>query len=386
MILAIDVGKGTEDILLLDESKPIENTIQIVLPSTAQILRDQLYNDDSDLIFISGSLMAGEPWHKVVYDKCAENPNSVIMTETAARSLRYNLDQVRAKKVKILSDSEFDKEYEKNKKKQDEIKEFPMYPNRFSISHYSISDINFDRIEAILAASDIDPNDISKVLLCVQDHGEPVDANQSARDYRMSAIYSRLDNNGRLEDLMFRSDEIPQELPRLNSVAESVLKYFSHLSTNDVYVMDSSPSVVLGVVGDLYPKDITVDNKHLIVNLGNGHTLAAFMKGDVVELLYELHTGGLITDSFFEELDLILKGKLTHEDVLQKGAHGIYRRNNPDENQIISTYLPILVIGPNREKIKNIHDEISFSHPGGSMMMSGPLGLIRAFNYLSNKN
>ncbi len=386
MILSIDVGKGTEDLLLFDENKQIENTIQIVLPSTAQILRDQLLDDDSDLIFISGSLMAGEPWHKVVYDKCAEKPNCVIMTEIAARSLRYNLEQVRSKNVRVLSNKEFEAEYEKYRKKQEEIDEFPMYSTRLTLSRYSISDINFDRIETILNTSEIKKNDITKILLCVQDHGEPGDPNQSARDFRMSAIYSRLDQSGRLEALMFRSDEIPQELPRLRSVAQDALKYFSHLTYNDIYVMDSSPAVVLGVVSDLYPADISDEKEHLIVNLGNGHTLATFMKGSVVELVYELHTGALDVGGFAEDLDLILKGKLCHEDVLKKGAHGIYRRNIPDDNQILDNYLPILVIGPNRNKIKNINEEITFPHPGGSMMMSGPIGLIRAFHYLINKN
>lgn len=385
MILAIDVGKGTEDLLLFNEQKKVENTVQIVLPSTAQILKDQLLSDDSELIFISGSLMAGEPWHKVVYDKCATKPHSVIMTETAARSLRYNLDQVKSKHVKVLSDSDFEKEYEKYKREQEEIDEFPMYSTRLSISRYSISDINFDRIEAILEGSNINRNEIKKVLLCVQDHGEPADPNQSARDFRMSAIYNRLDQSGKLEDLMFRSEAIPKDLPRLSSVAQSALQYFTHLSAKDVYVMDSSPAVVLGVVDNLDSTEISDEKKHLIVNLGNGHTLVTYMRGDIVELVYELHTGALKPDEFADDLDLILRGKLTHEDVLKKGAHGIYRRNSPDEDQTLDDYLPILVIGPNRYKIKNIHGKISFPHPGGSMMMSGPLGLIRAYNYL-NKN
>ena len=256
MILSIDVGKGTEDILIFDENKQIENAIQLVLPSTAQILKDQLLDDDSELIFISGSLMAGEPWHKVVYDKCAANPNSVIMTETAARSLRYSLDQVRSKNVMVLSDSEFEMEYEQQKKKQEETDEFPMYSTRLSISRYSISDINFGRIEAVLKGSNIDLKRIRKVLLCVQDHGEPSDPNQSARDFRMTAIYSRLDENGRLENLMFRSADIPKDLPRLKSVANSAINFFSHLDADDIYVMDSSPAVILGVINDLHPQEI----------------------------------------------------------------------------------------------------------------------------------
>ena len=46
-ILAIDVGKGTEDILLIKEQNiedlnNVSNTIQLVLPSTAQIMKNRL--------------------------------------------------------------------------------------------------------------------------------------------------------------------------------------------------------------------------------------------------------------------------------------------------------------------------------------------------------
>jgi len=258
-----------------------------------------------------------------------------------------------------------------------------MYSTRITLSHYSISDINFNRIEAILKGAEIDKDDITKVLLAVQDHGEPADANQSARDFRMSAIYGRLDHSGRLEDLMFRSEDIPEDLPRLGSVAESALNYFSHLNTDDIFVMDSSPAVILGVIDDL--DEVSVDKRQLIINLGNGHTLVTYMRGEIVEVVYELHTGALNPDGFLEDLDLILGDQLTHEDVLAKGAHGIYKRENTNDNHAFDEYLPLLVIGPNRGKIRKIHNKISFPHPGGSMMMSGPLGLIKAYNYLTRK-
>ena len=102
LILAIDIGKGTEDAMLYDPKKPMENAIQLVLPSTAQILAKSISKAKSDNICISGELMAGEPWHKEVYARCKRLPESVVMTKTAALSLRYNLDQVRNKGVKIV--------------------------------------------------------------------------------------------------------------------------------------------------------------------------------------------------------------------------------------------------------------------------------------------
>ena len=78
MKLLIDVGKGTEDIMLKKDDIPLHNSIQIVAPSMAQILAKQLRSDISDHIFIDGDLIAGEPWHKEIY-WIAKN-KSVYMT------------------------------------------------------------------------------------------------------------------------------------------------------------------------------------------------------------------------------------------------------------------------------------------------------------------
>ena len=40
-ILAIDVGTGTQDILLFDSTQPIENALQLIMPSPTQIASTQ---------------------------------------------------------------------------------------------------------------------------------------------------------------------------------------------------------------------------------------------------------------------------------------------------------------------------------------------------------
>ena len=120
------MGKGTEDVMIFQQGTRIENSIQIVSPSTAQILAKKINQINKRPILIKGELMAGEPWHKEVYKLCAEAPESVIMTNSTARSLRYVLDQVRSKGVKIVEDDEID-----------------LYEG----SVLEISDINWKRIE-----------------------------------------------------------------------------------------------------------------------------------------------------------------------------------------------------------------------------------------------
>ncbi|MHA2099107.1 MAG: DUF1786 family protein [Candidatus Kariarchaeaceae archaeon] len=357
MILSIDVGKGTEDVLFYQEGIPIENSIQMIVPSTAQLLAKQISNIHGRPIRIRGELMAGEPWHKSVYAISEADPNGVIMTETAARSLRYVLDQVRSKGVKIVKDQDI---------------------YTYTGPLVNVADIDWDRIFQILEASEIKKSDITKVLLCCQDHGEPEDPEQSTRDFRMKTVYKNLEIRGRLEDLLFETNNIPDDLPRLKSIALSALKAIPHLSEKDILVMDSSPAVILGAVS--YGNDF-----ELIVNVGNGHTLAVIIKNKLVEAIYEIHTGGIILDNFTENIRRLAKGELSHEEALKSGGHGVFIRNEIKmKNTDIDNLFPMKVIGPKRDKIKTL--DVKYVNPGGSMMMSGPIGLLRAYHLLNGLN
>ena len=111
-ILIIDVGKGTEDILLIKEQDienldDISNSIQLVVPSTAQLLKDHLTKiHPKESILFTGYTMAGEPWNKIIYRKCQLNPETVFMTEQSALSLKYDLDFIKSKGI-IIEDDNF---------------------------------------------------------------------------------------------------------------------------------------------------------------------------------------------------------------------------------------------------------------------------------------
>ncbi|OLS27174.1 MAG: hypothetical protein HeimC2_12840 [Candidatus Heimdallarchaeota archaeon LC_2] len=356
LILCIDVGKGTEDILLYQENQLIENSIQMILPSTAQLLVKKIERIKTRPLRINGDLMAGEPWHKSVYAISESEPNAVIMTKTAARSLRYMLDQVRSKGIKIVEDGEI---------------------NDFDGPIIEISDVDWNRIFKILEGSGIGKKEITKVLLCCQDHGEPEDPKQSTRDFRMKTVYRDLGIQGRLEDLLFESSLIPDSLPRLKSIASSALRIFTHLKNNDVFVMDSSPAVILGAVR--YVKDY-----ELVVNVGNGHTLAVILKNKLVEAIYEIHTGGIKLENFIENIQRLAMGNLSHEETLKSGGHGVFIRNEMKmKYPEIQNLFPMSVIGPNRAKLKTL--DIKYVNPGGNMMMAGPIGLLRAYHHLTGK-
>ncbi|MFN3762893.1 MAG: pyruvate formate lyase-activating protein, partial [Anaerolineae bacterium] len=62
-ILAIDVGAGTQDILLWEAGQPMENNVKLVLPSWTTVLARQVRQATREgrPLFLTGNLMGGGP-------------------------------------------------------------------------------------------------------------------------------------------------------------------------------------------------------------------------------------------------------------------------------------------------------------------------------------
>ena len=58
-ILAIDVGTGTQDILIYNDEKELENSIKLVLPSPHLYISQQIKEIENDIYF-DGEIMGGE--------------------------------------------------------------------------------------------------------------------------------------------------------------------------------------------------------------------------------------------------------------------------------------------------------------------------------------
>ena len=57
-ILAIDVGTGTQDIMIYDTEKELENSIKLVLPSPHLFISQQIRDIENDIYF-EGEIMGG---------------------------------------------------------------------------------------------------------------------------------------------------------------------------------------------------------------------------------------------------------------------------------------------------------------------------------------
>ena len=63
LILAVDVGTGTQDILLFDSRREVENCLKMVMPSPTVRLADAVRADTrrGDDVLLAGVLMGGGP-------------------------------------------------------------------------------------------------------------------------------------------------------------------------------------------------------------------------------------------------------------------------------------------------------------------------------------
>src|SRR5256885_1987300 len=104
-ILAIDIGAGTMDVLLHDPSQPMENAVQLVLPSAALIIgrRIESARRAGRPVFLHGNLMGGYHTTNAVW-RHLEAGLAVYATERAARTVHDDIDLLQRKGVHITDD------------------------------------------------------------------------------------------------------------------------------------------------------------------------------------------------------------------------------------------------------------------------------------------
>src|SRR5512143_4111851 len=106
-ILCVDVGTGTQDILLYDSDKEIENCLKLVMPSptlrVAQQVREATRTRKA--LVLTGVMMGGGPCHWAVLDHVRAG-YKVYATSEAARTFDDELDKVASMGIRVVSDEE----------------------------------------------------------------------------------------------------------------------------------------------------------------------------------------------------------------------------------------------------------------------------------------
>lgn len=331
-ILAIDVGMGTQDILVYDSTKLQENSVKMVFPAMTQILAKKIARCKKDLCFY-GSTMGGGPLAYAVANHIKKGFR-VAMTPEAARSLRDNLEQVREMGVEIIKEDEVEGELVETK------------------------DVDFPFIRRVLR--DVGERfSFDFVGVAVQDHGYA--ENKSDREFRFEKFREALEKDGQLYSLGYSNP--PAHYTRMSSLIKSIGEHHPGRS----FVVDSKIAAVAGALHGIGERPV------ITIDIGNGHTTAALMKEGMEVLgLFEHHTHMLKKRSLEDYLSRFASGRLSNAEVFEAGGHGCFSRGGVP----IEDVKGILATGPRRRLLLNSKLRVSFATPLGDVMMAGPAGIV----------
>ena len=158
-ILAIDVGSGTQDILLWQPNIPVENCPKIVVPSATTIL-GRLIDEATkkgNHIYLHGKTMGGGPCSSAIH-RHLKVGLKVFALEKPALTFHDNIEYVKRMGIEIVGSR----------------------PNIEPLSELRTGDINLDPIGHVFSLFHIPIPDT--VAVAVQDHGfSPRESNRAFR-------------------------------------------------------------------------------------------------------------------------------------------------------------------------------------------------------------
>ena len=338
-VLAIDVGKGTQDILLYDSTQRTENCIKMVLPSQTQIIAQRIMQATAKghNILLTGTTMGGGPSSRAVHNHLRAGLK-VFATKKAALTLHDNLEKVASMGVTLIEDHEID---------------------AFNARKIVMCDIEVDALSSTLELFDTQlPQDFA---VAVQDHGESPD--MSNRIFRFDHFRKVLEDGGEFKRFAYLN-HVPEHLSRMRSVMRIL-----NNGSNNVLIMDTGPAAVCGALVDV------TDFPVVVVNVGNGHTLAAVVSQNKILALFEHHTRQVDVVKLDDYIRRLCDGKLTFNEVFDDGGHGCHIEQAVGSMNINS----VIVTGPNRQIMEGSGLDVFFAAPHGDMMLTGCFGLIDMF-------
>ncbi len=333
-ILAIDVGTGTQDIMLYDSKNSIENAVKMVLPSPTKIMADRIRKHHHDL-FLTGETMGGGPVNRAIKSHI-EKGYRVIMTENSARTVRDDLKMVKSMGIEIV----------------------PAREKHPEVAQLELKDVDLASIRGALSKFDVQL-EFDHIGVAVQDHG--FQEGTGDRNFRFQKIKEKL-NVPRIPEDFAYDDKIPEYFTRMQGVFRTLKEYHP-------LIMDSKFASISGATLD--PTVAEMKNA-VVMDVGNGHTLAASFKKGKINGVFEHHTG-LLTPHRIEELvNRLSEGIITHDEVHNEGGHGAWAVEG------IGDFECVVATGPKRAILTETDLDIYNAAPGGDVMMTGTAGLIKS--------
>src|SRR5882762_8882347 len=106
-ILTVDIGTGTQDVLLFDSERELENCFKLVLPSPTVVIADRIRAATAARrrLVLHGVTMGGGPSHWATMDHVRAGLPA-FATPEAARTFDDDLEAVAAMGIRVVSDDE----------------------------------------------------------------------------------------------------------------------------------------------------------------------------------------------------------------------------------------------------------------------------------------
>jgi uncharacterized protein (DUF1786 family) len=161
-ILAVDIGAGTQDILLYEDGIPVENCVKLVIPSATSMVAGKIARATAagKDIFLAGHLMGGGSSVKAMKNHLAAGLH-VYATSAAAKTVRDDPREVESMGVEIVDG----------------------LPNN-DCEKIELRDMDLNRLGKALSFFDVSLPDV--VAVAVQDHGEII--GRSNRKFRFEHL------------------------------------------------------------------------------------------------------------------------------------------------------------------------------------------------------
>ncbi|MDD1653414.1 MAG: DUF1786 domain-containing protein [Methanomicrobiales archaeon] len=331
-LLAVDIGRGTQDILVSDPGIPVENCPKMVLPAPSVVIgrRIRKAREEGRPIHLTGTTMGGGENVRTVSEHLRAGL-PVSATPEAARTIHDSLERVRSLGVRVTDDP----------------------PGGDSLE-IRLSDWMGDEIRDALSLFGVPMP--PQVACAVQDHGFSPDV--SNRIHRFQVLRQMLADGGWRIDALAPDPPLPT-MTRMQAFRTQV---------PGAMVIDTGPAAVMGALCD--PEVAGMAGEGItLVNAGNAHTLAFTLRGEEVFGFFEHHTASLDREHLGELLGKLRDGTLTNDQVFREGGHGA-AVHRPLETPHAA------VTGPHRSRI---FPEAYQAAPFGDMMLTGCFGLVRAW-------
>lgn len=347
-ILAIDMGTGTQDILLFDSSGPVENCVKMVMPSATQIAASRIRRATAGgrAVVLTGVVQGGGPCAWALEDHLRAGL-AACATAEAAQTFDDDPARVAEMGIRVVSDDE---------------------AARIEGDPVELRDLDLGAIREALHAFEV-PVDFDGVAVACLDHGASPPG-YSDRLFRFDHLKRVVGERNDLRAFAMLPEEMPAYLTRARAMVASAQRDAPGVP---VVFLDTGPAAALGALQD--PR-VAAETTQLVLNLGNMHALAFHLQGTRIVSLYEHHTGEMTTEQIEDFSARLLAGALPHEDVFQSKGHGVFYAAAEGAAPAPGV---VAVTGPQRGRLRNSRLAPYFATPHGDMMISGCFGLLTAY-------